>query len=85
MLIAGAGQSKGNYVPNVYAKEFDTLNLSLFQTVSKGIRLQFQVKNLTNPDIETVYRSPYIGADVAKTSYSTGVEYVLGIGGEIKF
>ena len=27
-LVAGAGQSHGNFVPSVYAKEYDTLNLT---------------------------------------------------------
>jgi hypothetical protein len=45
------------------------------------VKLQFQVKNLTNPAIEEVYRSPYIGEDVTKTSYTKGLEYSLGITG----
>ncbi|HKB16833.1 MAG TPA: TonB-dependent receptor, partial [Planctomycetota bacterium] len=56
-LVAGAGASTGNLVPNVYAKEFDTLNFTLLQKLGQYLHLQFQAKNLTNPRIETVYRS----------------------------
>ena len=84
-LIAGAAESNGNYVPNVYAKEYDTLNLSVAQRIATGIELQLGAKNLTNPEISSVYRSPYIGDDVRKTSYTRGVEYTIGIGGEIRF
>jgi len=80
-LVAGAGTVPPNFVPSVYAKEFDNLNFSLTHTIADGVKLQFQVKNLTNPAIEEVYRSPYIGEDVTKTSYTKGLEYSLGITG----
>ena len=84
-LVAGAGQSNGNFVPNVYAKSFDTLNVSVAQKLGKYVTLSLGAKNVTNPDIETVYRSKYIGDDVLRSSYSEGVDYYLGIGGEIRF
>ncbi|MEZ5963576.1 MAG: carboxypeptidase regulatory-like domain-containing protein [Planctomycetota bacterium] len=84
-LIAGAGEAVGNFVPNVYAKEFDTLNFSLTQSLGRWTWLQFRAKNLTNPRIDTVYRSSYIGDDVLKTSYSNGIEYSLSLGGEVRF
>lgn len=84
-LIAGAGQSVGNFVPSVYATEHDTLNLSIAQPIGKYLKLRFQAKNLTNPEIETVYRSEYIGADVLKTSYTKGVEYSISLSAEFQF
>jgi outer membrane receptor protein involved in Fe transport len=80
-LVAGAGadETSGNFVPNVYAKEFGTLNLSLSRKLSEKTTLQFQAKNLTNPKIEEFYSSPYIGPDVTKTSYTTGREFSLGL------
>jgi TonB-dependent receptor len=79
-LIAGAGQSNGNYVPSVYATEYGTLNLSVVQRLGQYFKLQVQAKNLTDPDIETVYRSAYIGDDVTKTSFSKGIEYSISLG-----
>ena len=39
----------------------------------------------TNPSIEEVYRSPYIGEDVTKTSYTKGIEYSIGLSAEFTF
>ncbi|HTF88032.1 MAG TPA: TonB-dependent receptor [Planctomycetota bacterium] len=78
-LIAGAGQSNGNYIPDVYAREYGTLNFSLSQKLGKHFKLQLQAKNLTDPEIEEVYRSKYIGEEVKKTSYTRGVEYSLSL------
>lgn len=80
-LVAGAATVPPNFIPSVYAKEFDNLNFSITHTIADGVKLQFQAKNLTNPSIEEVYRSPYIGDDVTKTSYTKGLEYSLGITG----
>ncbi len=84
-LVAGAGTSSDNFVPNVYALEYETLNLSLAQKLGKFLELQFQAKNLTNPDIEEVYRSSYIGDDVRKTSYSKGVDYSVALSLNLSF
>jgi outer membrane receptor protein involved in Fe transport len=78
-LTTGATTTLGNFVPNVYQKQFDTLNLTMSQKLWKNFVLQFQAKNLTNPAIETVYRSPYIGADVLKTTYTKGIDLSLSL------
>jgi hypothetical protein len=84
-LIAGATETNGNFVPDVYAKQYDTLNLSVSQKLGQYLRLQLQIKNLTNPDIQTVYRSNAIGSDVTKTTYSLGIEYSLSLSAEFSF
>jgi hypothetical protein len=73
-LLSGAGQTNGNFVPSIYATEFETLNASISQRIGKYLTLQVQGMNLTNPEFETVYRSEYIGDDVLKSSYSAGIE-----------
>jgi outer membrane receptor protein involved in Fe transport len=78
-LVAGAGESLGNFVPSLYAKEYDTLNLTLSHSFGKRLKLTLQAKNLTNPRIEEVYRSDFIGEDVTKTSYTKGIEYSLAL------
>ncbi len=84
-LVAGAGQSDANFVPDVYATQFDTLNLSLSQKIGKFFRLQFQAKNLTDPEYQTVYRSEFTGEDVLKSSHTAGIELSVGIGAEFSF
>lgn len=78
-LIAGAGQSKGYFVSNVYEKEYGTLNLSVSQRLGERWKLEFQAKNLLDPKVQTVYRSDYIGDDVTKTSYRKGMEFSLSV------
>lgn len=80
-LIAGAGQSKGNFIPSVYETEHATLNLSLTKDFGEFCKLKLQAKNVTNPSIETVYRSEYIDGDVTKTSYRKGMEFSFGLSG----
>jgi TonB-dependent receptor len=82
-LVAGAGEQDGNLVPNVYALEYDTLNFSLSHVFGERFKLQFQAKNLTNPTIEEVYRSEFIGDDVTRTSYTKGIEYSLGLSAKL--
>jgi outer membrane receptor protein involved in Fe transport len=84
-LLAGAGEAAGNLVPSIYALEYDSLNFSVQQPLGDYVELAFGAKNLTNPAIETVYRSPYIGDDVLKTSHRDGVEFSLTLGGSLRF
>ncbi len=78
-LVAGAGQASGRFVPSVYATEFGTLNVSVSQKLGDYLTLSFKAKNLTDPEIETVYRSDFIGEDVTKTSFHKGIDYSVGL------
>ena len=78
-LTAGAGQSKGKFVPNVYEKEYGTLNLSATYQIRENWKLKFQAKNLLDPEIESVYRSKYIDGDITKTSYTKGMEFSISV------
>jgi len=78
MLVAGAGQSNGKYIPNIYETEYGTLNFSLSQKLGEVWSMKFQAKNLLDPKIEQVYRSEYTGSDVTRTSYRKGMEFSIG-------
>nr|HMQ22250.1 TonB-dependent receptor [Planctomycetota bacterium] len=84
-LIAGPGQSQNNFIPSLYARNFDSLNATLAQRLSDAVTIRFQARNITNPRIDTVYRSSYIGDDVTQTSFTKGVDYTFSIGGELRF
>ena len=84
-LLAGAGESGGNFIPPVYALAYDTLNLGISQGLGKYLSLQFGAKNLTNPRIQTVYRSDYIDGDVRHTSYTKGIDYSIGLSLSVSF
>jgi outer membrane receptor protein involved in Fe transport len=83
-LIAGAGQSNGNFVPSLYATEFDTLNLSVSQKLGWNLALQLQVKNLTNAKLETEYRSEHIPASVTHSSHRTGIDYSIALSWRVR-
>ena len=78
-LVAGAGTQGNVFVPSVYAEDYGTLNFSIAHRIGRNVKLQFQAKNLTDPEIEEVYRSDFIDGDVTKTSYTRGREYSLGL------
>ena len=78
-LVTGAGLNGVNFIPNVYQKAYGTLNLSFSRVLSKHFKLTIQAKNLTNPDIEEVYRSEFINGDELKSSYSKGREYSISL------
>ncbi|MEM7199421.1 MAG: TonB-dependent receptor [Planctomycetota bacterium] len=84
-LVTGAGIADINFVPSVYATQFDTLNFNLSQPLGDHTRLQFRARNLTNPSIQQVYRSGYIGHDIARSSFTRGIDFSLSVGGELRF
>ncbi len=84
-LEAGAGDNNGHYVPNLYARSYATLNFTATQKIWGPLKLKFQAKNLTDPQIQEVYRSRYIGPDVIKTSHRNGIELVIGLCAEFTF
>ena len=78
-LVEGAGQNGQEFFPDVYATEFGTLNLSLAQRIGKYLTLSFKGKNLTNPEIETVFRSKYIGDDILNTRNRSGIDLSVAL------
>jgi len=84
-LLAGAGVTGGNFVPDVYSDEFGTLNLTLSQKLGEHFKLTFQAKNLTDPTFKQVYRSSSIGDDVTKSAFTLGVDLSIALSAEFTF
>jgi hypothetical protein len=78
-LFAGATVVDNNFVPSVYDKQYGTLNATISRQIASSAWLTIQGKNLTNPEIEQVYRSEYIEGDATRTSYTAGREFTIGI------
>jgi TonB-dependent receptor len=81
-LVAGDGLAQGGatYVPAIYAEDYGTLNFTLSHKINDSFKLGFALKNLTNPEIEEVYRSDFVsGPDVLHTSYRRGIELSIGL------
>lgn len=84
-LVAGATTEGRRFIPNIYSTQFDNLNVGVVQQIGDYLRLTIRAKNLTNPEIQTVYRSGYIGPDVLQSSFTRGVEYSVGLSAEFRF
>jgi hypothetical protein len=84
-LLAGAAQSGGNYIPDVYAEEYGTLNFSLAQKLGEYFKLTFQAKNLTNPKIKTEYRGDTVAKDKTRTSFTRGIDYSISLAAQVRF
>ena len=78
-LMVGAGNRNNKFVPDIYAKEFATLNMSLSKKIGERFKLTFKAKNLIDPDIEEVYRSDLHIGDIVRTSYKKGRDFTLDI------
>lgn len=84
-LIAGDSTSRFNYIPAIYRSSYGTLNASISQRLTRNISLRIQAKNLTNPTIEQVYRSPVVEGETPFTSFTRGIEYSVGISASYSF
>ncbi|MDR4506919.1 MAG: TonB-dependent receptor [Candidatus Brocadiaceae bacterium] len=81
-LVVGAGNRNGKYVPDIYATEFNELNLSVSKKIGDHFKLSFKAKNLTNPVIEEVYRPPrHLGDEEVRTSYTRGIDFSFDLSG----
>lgn len=84
-LIAGAAVKAGTYIPDVYAVPIGTLNLSVVQKIGEHFKVKFAAKNLTNPDIKTVYESDYVIGQVTRTSFTKGIDFSISVGASFDF
>jgi hypothetical protein len=55
------------------------------QKITEHWKFFFQAKNLLNPEIQTVYRSEYIGEDILNTSYTAGIDFAVGLSFKMEF
>lgn len=84
-LLSGAALPNNSFVPSIYAREFGTLNFSLQQRITDQVGLKFQAKNLTDPAIDTVFRSNFTGGDVLNSTFTRGIDISLSISADFKF
>ncbi len=86
-LEAGAGAEPltGVFIPSIYALPYATLNFTVQQSIGENWKIFFQAKNILNPEIQTVYRSEYLPADVLNTSYTAGIDFAVGLSFEMDF
>lgn len=86
-LVAGASAtptSTGNFAPNVFETEFDTLNFTFAQKLGEHLKFKFSAKNLTDPSIQRVYRSS-ITPETVQSSYSKGISLSVSLSASFDF
>lgn len=78
-LAAGAGINNNLLITNVYETAVETLNFTASHRFSDRLQLTFQAKNLTDPAIETVFRSNVLDEDLLRTSQRNGREFSVSL------
>ncbi len=81
-LIAGSAFG-GSFFTDIYETEYGTLNLSVTQKLGKWFKLKFQAKNLTNPEIQEVFR--YQDQEAVRSSFTRGIDLSLSFTAEFEF
>jgi len=71
--------SSAKHSPGIYALPYGTLNFSLSQKLGEHWKLKFQMKNITNPEIQREYRSESYSDTAIRSSYTKGTDYSLGV------
>ena len=85
-LLSGAGiNGNFDFIPSIYAKPVGTLNFTVTQRLFENFQVFFKAKNLTNPDIRTVYRSPSGSYEATRSTYTSGIDLSLGITASFDF
>ncbi len=83
--ISGTGIAAA-LTPSTYEMPRGQLNLTVSQKLlDDHVSLKFSAKNLTNSKFETVYRSPFVGEDVTKTSYTKGIDLSFSVSATFEF
>ena len=72
------------FTPNVFETAYDTLNFTIAQKLSEHLKIKFSAKNLTDPDIQRVYRSP-ITPETVQSSYNKGISLSVSLSAQFEF
>jgi outer membrane receptor protein involved in Fe transport len=83
-LVSAASPNVAFLAPAVYQKGYGTLNFVASQQIVEGLRIAVQVKNITNPIIETEYRTPD-GFTGLNSRYTAGINFSVGLSYQANF
>ena len=87
VFIAGLAGADGsfNFIPSVYARPVETLNFTITQELFGNFEIFLMARNLTDPDIQTVCRSPDGNHEAIRTSHTAGYDLLLGVSANFRF
>ncbi len=86
-LVRGATPAltdTSRFTPNIFETQYDTLNFTFSQKLGKHLKFKFSAKNLTDPDIERVYRSP-LTPDIVHSSFNRGIDLSVSLSATFEF
>ncbi len=78
--VSGDTATDDTYVPSIVEMPVGTLDVTLGMKFARHWRLGLEFKNLLDPEIETIYRTPY--RDIANTTCQSGRSYGVSLGCE---
>ncbi len=78
--VSGDTATDDTYVPSIVEKEVGTFDVTFGLKFAKNWRLSLEFKNLLDPKIDTLYRTPY--RDIPNTTYRAGRVYAMSLGCE---
>jgi TonB-dependent receptor len=76
--VSGDTATDDTYVPSIVEKPVGTLDFTVGLNFAKNWRLGLEFKNVLDPKIETIYRTPY--RDIENTTYRSGRVYGVSLG-----
>jgi outer membrane receptor protein involved in Fe transport len=77
-LVSGANAFTTLLTPSIYQVGYGTLNFTASQAIVGGLRFTANVKNITNPEIQTQYRTNE-GITGLNSSYTAGIAYSFAL------
>lgn len=86
-LVAGSSPAAGDladFVPNVFQTQYDTLNFTVAQELGEYFKIKFSARNLTDPAIQRVYRSP-VTPEAVQGSFSRGIDLSISLSASFEF
>lgn len=86
-LVVGASSAlnaTNPFSPNIFETQYDMLNFTISQELGEYFKLKFSAKNLTNPNIQRVYRSP-LTPETVQSSYSKGISLSVSLSASFDF
>jgi len=83
-LISGANPHTNLLTPAIYQIGYGTLNFTASQEIFEGLKFSINARNLTNPDVQTEYRTTE-GINGLNSTYSAGIAVSFALTYQVNF
>jgi len=83
-LISGANPHTNLLTPAIYQIGYGTLNFTASQEIFEGLKFSLNARNLTNPDVQTEYRTSE-GINGLNSTYTAGIAVSFALTYQVNF